>query len=489
MNYKQIFLPLILIIIGLCSGCDSFLDVKPKDQYTQDQLLATRGGYYIALNGAYNNIASSSLYGSNLSYGLIDIIAKRYAPLATNKYFTALNSWNYGEKEVATTLSSLWGTSYQTILNCNVLLEGLKESIGILSENEQKQMRGELLALRAFLHLDMLRLFGPIYKQNPQAPAIPYNESIKITNLPILTAEEILNKKIIRDLNEAEQLLTNIDPIIEKGPMASSGEEDEEIYHRYRQLRLNYYAIIALKARAYLYGGQKEDALREANRLIQDSNIATWFPFVDPNKLLANSVNPDRIFSTEVFFGFYLKSRGDIFNYTFSPDNAGTSLLQPRKDFVSALYEGETADYRFQSSWGTSTSVGATGDVFLKYKDIVDEKKTLFYGTFMPLIRLSEVYLIAAECETSLDNKYKTLNIIREKRGIPALPVTSEEEFVTRLRKEYIREFQGEGQLFFMFKRMFLNIEKSENGHDLNTYGARIERFVPPMPASEIENR
>ena len=47
------------------------------------------------MNGLYNNLTSNSLYGKNLSYELIDVISKRYAPLAKSTYLTSLNSWGY----------------------------------------------------------------------------------------------------------------------------------------------------------------------------------------------------------------------------------------------------------------------------------------------------------------------------------------------------------------------------------------------------------
>ena len=107
----------------------------------------------------------------------------------------------------------------------------------------------------------------------------------------------------------------------------------------------------------------------------------------------------------------------------------------------------------------------------------------------MSLIRLSEVYYIAAECEPVLEDKYGWLNEIRGRRGLPVSPVISEEDFMTRLRVEYLREFLGEGQIFFLYKRLFGNIIPSENGYDLNTYEAKEENYVLPMPSGEIENR
>lgn len=480
MNFKTLILLSLILLGGICTGCDRFLDVQPKDQYTEKQLLATRGGYYTAMNGLYNNLTSNSLYGKNLSYELIDVISKRYAPLAKSTYLTSLNSWGYAEENVSKALESTWATAYTTILNCNVILENLATQQGILSPAETNLMKGELLALRAFLHFDMLRLFGPIYKEDPSAPSIPYNESVKIMNLPLLSADSIVHNKIMRDLNEAEKLLAK-DPVIPEGPMASALEDENEVYLRYRQLRMNYYAVLALKARVYLYAGEKDKALQAAYKLLKDKTVSEWFPPVDPNKLLANNVDPDRVFSTEVLMGIYMKKRGDIYTYSFDAENAGNNFLQSRNSFVDGnLFAGETQDYRYQSQWAQATSIGVTGHIFTKYKAIQDGDAKLFYSSFMPLIRLSEMYYIAAECEPKVSDGNSWLNQIRTLRGLPEITITDENELMSKLRIEYLREFWGEGQIFFMYKRLFVNILNTENGHNTSTYGASAARYVPP---------
>lgn len=107
----------------------------------------------------------------------------------------------------------------------------------------------------------------------------------------------------------------------------------------------------------------------------------------------------------------------------------------------------------------------------------------------MSLIRLSEVYYIAAECEPVLADKYEWLNKMRERRGLSALTVVSDEDFMKRLRTEYLREFMGEGQIFFMYKRLYAHLLSDENGNDANAYEAREERYVLPLPSGEIANR
>lgn len=438
-------------------------------------------------------MASTALYGKNLSYELVDVISKRYAPLQSNTYLTALSTFDYTETSVQTGLSNTWTAAYNTILNCNVVLDNLEKSDGVLLPPEYRMLKGEMLALRAFLHFDMLRLFGPVYKLHPEMESIPYNESSRVSALPLLTADSVMHEKILRDLDVAESLLADSDPVIENGPMASQ-EGDLDVYLRYRQLRMNYYAVLALKARVYLYAGEQANALAAARKLLADSKVNEHFPAVDPNKLLANQSNPDRVFSSEVLAGIYKKDREDIYTNYFSAEQAGNNYLHPRKDFVgTSLFAGETQDYRFQTWWQVASGVGESGHSLIKYKGIDKPSGTTdteyFYAVFMSLIRLSEAYYIAAECEPVLADRYGWLNQMRTRRGLPELTVVSEDDFMKRLRSEYLREFIGEGQIFFMYKRLYININSDENGYDTNTYGAKEERYVLPLPSGEVDNR
>ena len=481
------------LVLACGAGCSDFLDVQPKDKQSEKQLFSTRGGFYMAVNGIYNKVASTALYGKNLSYELVDVISKRYSPLQANTYLTALSTFDYADNSVQTGLSNTWTAAYNTILNCNVVLDNLEKSEGILLPPEYRMLKGEMLALRAFLHFDMLRLFGPVYKNHPGAESIPYNESARVSALPLLAADSVMHEKIQRDLDEAESLLADSDPVIEGGPMASL-ENDQDVYLRYRQLRMNYYAVLALKARVYLYAGEQAQALAAARKLLTDAKVDEHFPAVDPNKLLANQDNPDRVFSTEVLAGIYLKDRADLHSNYFSSEQAGNNYLHPRKNFVNTnLFAEETQDYRFQAWWRTASNESEGGYDFIKYEEIARPAgkgdAEYFYAVFMSLIRLSEVYYIAAECEPVLADKYGWLNKIRERRGLGALTVISEEDFMKRLRTEYLREFMGEGQIFFMYKRLYAAIPSDENGNDMNAYEAREEYYVLPLPSGEIANR
>ena len=485
MKKMKIFAWTILLAAGL-TACTDWLTVQPKTEVSKDDMFKSSGGFRDALIGVYtlmreNNYAPNG----NLVTGMVEFIA--------NLWYTESNSesgdfaaHNYRGDAVERANGELFLQQYKTITNLNQMLAYMEN--GVLSSREYALYKGEALGLRAYLHFDLIRLYGPMPMNVQEGRRyLPYETTISLGNYTYSTYNEYMGA-LIADLDSAEILLARVDPII------TTSNSVLNTTNEYRQNRMNYYAVLALKARVYLYAGEQARALDVAKKLLTDPKVNEYFPAVDPTKLLANQRNPDRVFSTEVLAGIYKKDRVAVYNSYFSSSSAGNNYLHPRKDFVStSLFASETQDYRFQTWWQVSSGVGETGHMLIKYKDIDkpsgETDSEYFYAIFMSLIRLSEVYYIAAECEPVLEDKYGWLNEIRGRRGLPVSPVISEEDFMTRLRVEYLREFLGEGQIFFLYKRLFGNIIPSENGYDLNTYEAKEENYVLPMPSGEIENR
>ncbi|MDR2131101.1 MAG: RagB/SusD family nutrient uptake outer membrane protein [Odoribacteraceae bacterium] len=485
---KQI---LYLLAVLSFTACSDFLDVVPRDKQTREQLFATAGGFYTAANGIYNGLAADSLYGQKLTYEMIDILGKRHVTVGTNTFFRSLNTFNYGDAPVSKALEEAWNMSYRLVLNCNVLIEAIDRQEGLLTTDEADVLHGEMLAVRAFLHFDMLRLFGPVYKDNPSAVSIPYNDSPDIMGLPLLPADTVVGR-ILRDLDTAANLLKGKDPVIARGPMASNGEPARE---RYRQLRLNYYAVLALRSRVLLYSGDKSGALTTARLVLDDPVAQGHFPPVDPTTLLANQLDPDRVFSTEVLFGIYRKDRSTIYTRYFDSENAGNNFLQPRANFVDGtLFSGAIGDYRYQSRWQRATGVGIAGHVFTLYKAIArpddnDPESEYFHATLMSLVRMQELYYIAAECEPDINDGYAWLNRARERRGLPSLNTGTPDDLAEQLRVEYLREFIGEGQAFFLYKRLGGALSSTENGTGTEPVDVTTQTHVPPLPVGETANR
>ena len=111
-------------------------------------------------------------------------------------------------------------------------------------------------------------------------------------------------------------------------------------------------------------------------------------------------------------------------------------------------------------------------------------------------MRISEAYYIAADCmkkKGDLPHAIEYLNVILNKRGATPLAASaSASEFDQQLKLEYLREFWGEGQIFFMFKRTFSSIGGVYNGNISNQWSSvnpSATVYVLPTPSSEKENR
>jgi hypothetical protein len=103
-----------------------------------------------------------------------------------------------------------------------------------------------------------------------------------------------------------------------------------------------------------------------------------------------------------------------------------------------------------------------------------------------PALRLSEMYYIAAECTYDADPGRATAYVdsVRFHRGIgTAMTAVNKQDFLTQLVKEARKEFYGEGQIFYMYKRLGMPIVAPSG----LSYPAGNSIFVLPLPNNEIE--
>ena len=183
---KYLYVLVAFCAMGTFTGCSDWLDYTPKDKETEDQTFSSKQGFYTAVNGVYNRLIDDVMYGKNLTYGMLDLMGKRYNVPDRLQYSVGSSSLNasviagysYSDIDFSPIIESIWEEAYSTILNINVILDNAEQKRGsVLVESDYNIIKGDLLALRAFLHFDMLRLFGPVYSRNPDQLCIPYNDS------------------------------------------------------------------------------------------------------------------------------------------------------------------------------------------------------------------------------------------------------------------------------------------------------------------------
>lgn len=142
----------ILAIVAMFSGCKKFLDVTPKTSLSEEQLFTSEVGFQQALSGVYGQLASSKLYGDNLSMGFASALAQNYATIdpASSVQLQQTQLLNYASTEVLSYTDSIWSASYSAIAAANKIIANTETNRSVLSNNSYALLRGEALALRAF---------------------------------------------------------------------------------------------------------------------------------------------------------------------------------------------------------------------------------------------------------------------------------------------------------------------------------------------------
>ena len=452
------------------SSCDSWLDVTPDDRISETVVFDDQQGYQKLLNGLYSGMTNTTLYGRNLSAGAIDVLAQYYDTYSHNDVYYDLIKYDYATSSSESLISGIWSNAYSLISNANTLIEATGLADCPLSERQQKRMKGEALAVRAFIHFDLLRLFGPV-PTDLSKRGIPYQTSAELTVQPFETGTQILTK-IKTDLTEAIALLKDCEPLLMPDQYESSDVES-------RPYRMNYYAVQALLARVYLWEGKKTEAYNTAVAVINDASAD--FPFVTEDE--ATGSDPDRLFTSEVLFGLYNTSRErDLYNALFSSALQSYVRLFPAGTISSGRLSewfNDQNDYRYKI-WAVDQE-----QVYSQKFRTIDRDTRANYT--VPLVRMGEMYLIAAECASSIDEAATWLNTLRNQRNSFSVAVDSD-NLANYIQLEYRKEFMGEGQMFFYMKRNAL--ETIPDGmEESGNMSMELGDYVLQLPDGETSMR
>lgn len=258
------------ILIG--SSCNDWLDVKPQSQMENDDMFSSEKGFKDALTGCYIKLATPSLYGTKMTMTFTEYLAQFWDFSTGNgKDESLLKDFNYESAYVEGEIKGVYKAYYEVIAHTNSVLENiLVHGDAIQSDNMRKIIEAEALGIRAFCHVDILRLFGQI-PQNPSIKVqLPYATSVSINAVPYYSYEEFVSL-ILKDIETAQKLLQESDPVCQytfEELDDSSIQNLEDSFLAFRRMRFNYWALEGLKARLYLYIGDKENARVAANNVI-----------------------------------------------------------------------------------------------------------------------------------------------------------------------------------------------------------------------------
>lgn len=453
------------IFLGSCSD---WLDVKPEMTIEADELLSKEKGFTKAINGVYYTLSTGDLYGENLSLGMLDAMAQTWKVLEPVHYLYEVGAYNYEDAATKSRVNSIWYKMYIAIGSCNKLLENI-DGIEDASVEEKKLIRAELLGLRAFMHMEILKLFGESnLEANLTNKVLPYRYNFDNKPVEFSTVEAVFSK-LHDDIDEAESLYEGTDNI------------------RFNRYKMNYYAVLAIKARLYQLEGNKTETYNMSKQLIDMFEEVSEVHFTTQNQIANQSDGyRDLKFSSEKIFALYQDDQFEVLKGLFE-ENIATSfenktLRLPYNGVMDVLFNNEGGDYRFLYLMAPEEQ---NAYKYLKFREPKDDR----YDPLISMISLPEIYYMAAEAKIGVDNEMAKdyVQEVRNNRGLSNIDVTddipnADESVLKFLLNEMQREFIGEGKMFFTYKRLNREIDGIQRDVSLDDIVWKL-----PVPDKEIE--
>lgn len=439
-----------ILAASLSSCVNDWLDVAPSDGTDADaaltsssDLAAARTGMYAALKGNSNLV---DYYGQQFFvYGDVhagdDYQYNNIGGSNRASFYYDMNYQTASEFTSSTSSSNVaWKSPYIVIGRANRIIAAAEG--GALSDAAEAkatidQYAAEAKVLRALAHFDLVRIYGKPYTEDQGASlGVPLVTGVLESNAkPARSTVAEVYTQVVKDLTEA----------ISSNALAT---ETEPGY-------VSVWGAKAILSRVYLNMGDYANALSVAEDIIKNrKNFGAALWTRDQYFKAWDASTPN-----ESEFLFRLNVAGS----TDSNDLNGIGNLQQRegykemvatKKFVDML-TSDPEDVRNEmflpATAAKEVATYGTNKVYLN--KLRGQGGNLRNVTIVPIIRLSEVYLTAAECAFRNNDKTKAVeylnDLVKNRTTTEASLATVDNITLERILIERRKELIGEGQRYF----------------------------------------
>ncbi len=461
-----------LLLLGFTSCKKEFLDVTPTNSGDAATAIQTAADAKVMINGLMSKMTSSSYYGRNLIlYG--DVKGGDLTIISQGRGLDALYTFN--QSKSSNNFSTFWNQIYHNLLQANNIITSINRLQSAGTTENFDTYKGQALTARALMYFDLVRLYGKPYTMDKSSYGVPnITEPLDASAQPLRATVEENYTQILKDLKEAEPLL----------PKTKTNGY------------LNYYANKAIQARVYLTMANYTQALTAAQEII-NSNVyklytnaewvGSWKTQFGSESIFELGIFPNEGDLTTGSLSFYLRRKGHgattALGWFLASDYFLKRLEQDMNDVrwgVMSYDEFSTA--RLGASYKYSGSTALEGD-----------GKSTPTAVNIKVIRLSEIYLIAAEAALNSDKTLAAnyLNQIR-KRSPNLAPATAATITLNMIMDERSKELFTEGQRFFDMLRLNLPITFNDEFGAIavtarpKTIDRSFPKTILPIPQDEI---
>ena len=434
----------IIILISLLTlffvSCDDNLDIKTEQAISTDIAISTPENIHKILINAYGVARSTNSYGGGIA--LASELLANDGDIYWNG--TYVQPGEYNEKAILTDnsfVANIWLNGYEISNHANIVLDNL----AVITDVADKDVtEGEAKFLRGLAYFDLARLFAKPYVSGSVNSQLGVPIVLKGVLDPSQiefpkrnTLEEVYTQ-VLADLNDAYTLLP----------------ETNDIF-------ATKYSAAALLARVYLQKGDYVNAQIMADIVINDSGATLTATFA---QAFNNSEN-----STEDLFAWQVTSQdvsGNYFNLFWAGYDFGGRSGDPDVDIEPQHWDiyddanDQRADFFYEAKWWCTT----------KWQNQFAN---------IPMLRLSEMYLIRAESNFRLGNitvpsPLNDINMLRNRSGATVF-LTLDLATILMERK---RELSFEGFALFDAKRLQQNI---------GSLPYNANNLILPIPRREMD--
>lgn len=464
--FKYICMGSLLFTATSCG--DEWLNLEPSTSIETETSINILSDVEFTLNGIYSDMQSSNAYSGRLVY-YGDVTGDDMQAVSLSKRTGDYYNFGFNKDNGPKTH---WANLYSFIQNTNLILNNIGK---IKTDDTEKldDLKGQALAIRGMALFDLTRIFGyPYTKDNGASLGVPIvKDSEGIESRPARNTVAECYAQVIEDLTSAVSLL--------------SGE--------FNKGKFNKWAAMSLLSRVYLYKGDNANALAMAEAAIEGAEDEGWELWSHDDYRYAWAEDATAIAPGEVLF--------EIVNTTTdSPGKESMGYLNSKDGYDDMCITTSFYDLLSQDP----------DDIRLKL--LITDKNRYFYvfkyqpqegeaikDANIPLIRLAETYLNAAEAAVKLgDNEtaVKYLNPIVQRanpdNSVEGMTLTLEDVLNER-RKELV----AEGHRMFDVIRNGLTVErfdvknskmsKTKHFSGDKEYDWNFHKIVLPIPKAEMD--
>jgi hypothetical protein len=394
--------------------------------------------------------------------------------MADNLRQTTPNSNRYTFFQNNTAGLGIWGSAYATINEVNFIIQGIDQAN--TTEVEKKQIKGEAHFLRALAYFDLARIYG--YEPGKEVAGMNKATIIRLT--PTSNRSDADFKARSTNVEQYAQIEADLRIAIEN----LAAPTGTAVY------RGNKAAAEALMARVSLYQSKWQQALDFAKAALATRSLST----VSGGGVTATSVgtsglvtranylaafktqpNPESLFELRYIQATEsLGSNESLHSLTTTLTTGAWGDLVPTTELYN-LYEANDVRKTVYYAPATPKEVGI----------VYSQKYSGTSGAFtdnIPIIRVSELYLIKAEAEAELNNLANgllDLNALRLRAGATPVVATTKAGLIEAIMTERRLELAIEGHRFFDLKRRGMSIDKQDPTPSVDYTNFRVLSAIP----------